>query len=99
MLVFKVMDQPAVIDSDSVEYYKMLNKIIVKEFLQLDRNGDKYESLLKVYYEIGDILAKPEVLNDSNQFAKYDRYHKQLFESNEYALYKQREWMKSRLYL
>lgn len=41
------------------------------------------------------MLLEPDELNDREQFDEYDKYHIELYESNESAFHSQREWMNS----
>lgn len=87
------MDQPVIIDSDSMKYYKLIHRLIVKGFSINDPNNERYEKLLKIYYDIGDMLSKPEVLNNHEKLAEYDRYHIEFYESNDFKLDSNEDWM------
>lgn len=93
------MKSPIRIESDSIEYYKILTKLAIWEF---DKNDDDYENraaLLDVYYEIGDMLSEPDVLNDRETLADLDKYHIDLYESHSRNFWFWHDWMNPSYYL
>lgn len=87
------MNEPINIISDAIEHYKILNRVITSEKPVYQKDNKNYKKLIQVYYEIGGILSDPDILNDHEKLAELDKYHIELYESNEQTFRSRRVWM------
>lgn len=75
------MDEPWLIDSTHIEYYKLLFKLSDYPSVKMYSN---YRKFLSDLYQL--TVFNPETLNDHVQLREYDQYHIDIFESD-YANY------------
>lgn len=83
------MNQPQTLDFDTMERYKILLKVTDENY----ENHENYEKILKVYHQLADMLSDPNVLNDPKRLAEFDKYHTNLYDSNESAFFIRRDWI------
>lgn len=77
------------LDSNDMTNYIAILKTINENSLEM---RDKFEIIVQMYHNISDLLSEPNVLNDHVRLAEYDRFHIEMYESNEFACYFRRQW-------